>query len=125
MSNQITQTQWDQILSAVQLHAKTSHQHDDVIYRGKTYRYPRTRHSIYDNYDRHGSPGLDFVISEGSEVGRLTVYSGSEQAYAPIDFETGLEIANNFFNAEGSMNAEDIVCDYVSEDNPKIRLWDN
>ena len=49
--------------------------------------------------------------------------SCTEQAHAPIDFETGLHIANNFFNVEGSMIAEEIVCDYVMDGNPKIMLW--
>jgi len=123
MSNQITQTQWNQILTAVQLHAKKSHQHDDVIYSGKTQSPPKIRFYIYDNYDRVNSPGLDFVVNEGSDYGNLTVWCGTEQAYAPIDFETGLNIASNFFNCEGSMIAEEIVCDYVMDDNPKIMLW--
>ena len=123
MSNTITENQWGQIVSAVQLHAKRTRQYSDVIYSGKTQSPPQTRHYIYDNYDRFDSPGLDFVIREGCESGRLTVYNGSEQAYAPVSFEKGLDIANNFFNAEGSLMAEEIVCDYVMDDNPKIMLW--
>ena len=124
MSNKITEVQWNKIVSAVKLHAKKSHQHDDVIYSGKTQRPPKSRFYIYDNYYRfHDAPGLDFVIKEGSEHGYLTVYSCSEQAYAPIDFETGLHIASNFFNYEGSMIAEEIVCKYVMDENPKIMLW--
>ena len=34
---------------------------------------------------------------------------------APITFKQGLQIALNFFNAEGSMMAEDIVCEYVMD----------
>ena len=123
MDNAITIEQWDQIAAAVNDHAKNSHQYSDVIYSGETLSYPKTRHYIYDNYDRYDSPGLDFVIHENNDMGRLTVYNGSEQAYAPINFDDGLKIANNFFNAEGSMMAEEIVCEYVMDDNPRINLW--
>ena len=123
MNNVITLDQWKLILVAVNNHAKNTHQYSDVIYSGQTLSHPQTRHYIYDNYDRHDSPGLDFVIREGSDAGRLTVYNGSEQSYAPVDFEKGLDIANNFFNYEGSSMAEEIVCDYVMDGNPLISLW--
>ena len=123
MNNLITKDQWKLIVKAVNLHAVKLHQHDDRIYAGKNLRDPQTRHYIYDNYDLHDSPGLDFVISEGCDVGRLTVYNCSEMAYAPVSFEKGLEIAENFFNMHGSDMAEEIVCDYVMDGNPKISLW--
>ena len=124
MNNIITKSQWEKILSAVNIHSLKLHQHDDRIYSGKTLKSSQTRHYIYDNYDHHDSPGLDFVIHEGSDTGRLTVYNGSEMAYAPVNFEKGLYIAKNFLNCKGSDMAEGIVCDYVMDGNPKISLWD-
>ena len=50
-------------------------------------------------------------------MGKLTVYNGSEQARAPIDFEEGMQIAQNFFNVYGSDMAEEIVCDWVMSGN--------
>ena len=123
MNNVITSDQWNMILEAVVMNAKDSMQNDDVVYSGSSLKNNQTRHYIYDNYDRFDSPGLDFVIQEGCDSGRLTVYNVSEQAYAPVDFEKGLSIANNFFNFKGSDIAEEIVCDYVMDGNPKISLW--
>jgi len=123
MNNTITKEQWEQIIKAVDLHSMKLHQHDDRVYSGKNLKNHQTRHYIYDNYDHHDSPGLDFVIHEGSDSGRLTVYNGSEMAYAPVSFEKGLEVAKNFFNMHGSEIAEEIVCDYVMDGNPKISLW--
>ena len=123
MNNIITTEQWEKILTAVNLHSMKLHQHDDRIYVGKDLKNSQTRHYIYDNYDHHDSPGLDFVISEGYDSGRLTVYNGSEMAYAPVTFEKGLDIARNFWNVHGSEMAEEIVCDYVMDGNPRISLW--
>ncbi len=123
MNNIITREQWEQITEAVNFHSANSNQPDDVIYMSIDNKGEQSRHYIYDNYDRLDSPGFDFVIHKDCGVGRLTVYNGSEQAYAPIDFEKGLEIANNFFNEEGSLMAEEIVCEYAMLGNPMIRLW--
>ncbi len=123
MNNVITLDQWNIILEAVIMNGKDSMQNDDVVYSGKTVKNNKTRHYIYDNYDRFESPGLDFVIQEGCDSGRLTVYNGSEQTYAPVDFEKGLDIANNFFNSKGYLMSEEIVCDYVMDGNPLISLW--
>ena len=128
MDNLITEDQWNLIVSAVNEHVMKLHQHyeyfeDDRIYVGKDLKYSQTRHYIYDNYDHHDSPGLDFVISKDCDSGRLTVYNGSEMAYAPVTFEKGLEIARSFFDLHGSEMAEEIVCDYVMDGNPRINLW--
>ena len=44
-------------------------------------------------------------------------------AYAPVSFEKGMQIARNFWNEFGSQMAEEIVCEYVMDGNPKIRLF--
>ena len=123
MNNIISLDQWKLILEAVNINAKDSNQNDDVIYSGNDKKSYKTRHYIYDNYDRFYSPGLDFVVNEGCDAGRLTVYNCSEMAYAPVTFEKGLEVAKNFFNMHGSETVEEIVCDYVMDGNPKISLW--
>ena len=123
MDNIISTEQWNQILTAVNIHSTKLHQHDDRIYSGKTLKSSQTRHYIYDNYDHHDSPGLDFVVTKGCNSGRLTVYNCSEMAYAPVTFEKGLDIARNFWNVQGSELAEEIVCDYVMDGNPRISLW--
>jgi len=123
MNNIISKDQWELIVKAVYDHVNNSNYHDDVIYLEKTYKDPQTRHCVYDNYDRYDSPGLDFVITDGCDNGRLTVFNRSEMKYAPITFEKGLYIANNFFNVRGSDMAEEIVCDYVIDGNPLIDLW--
>ena len=124
MNNIITREQWEQIASAIKLNSENSGQPDDVIYTSIDKKGEQSRHYIYDNYDRLDSPGFDFVIHKDCNTGRLTVYNGSEQTYAPIDFEKGLEIANNFFNEKGSLAAEEIVCDYVMDGSSMISLWD-
>ena len=123
MNNIITKSQWEEIISAVKLNAENTCQSKDVIYLGADQNSTKSRHYIYDNYDRYDIPGFDFVISKDSDKGRLTVYNGSEMAYAPIEFKEGLQIAQNFFNEYGGQMAEEIVCDYVMDGNPKIRLW--
>ena len=124
MDNLITKDQWQQLVSAAQDLVESSNLPQDTLYLGTTYRYPKTRHSLYDNYDRWGIPGLDFVLEQGNEKGKLTVYDGSEMAYAPITFEEGMEIASNMFNAHGSQIAETIVVEYVDSKHPRIRLFD-
>ena len=124
MENIITLNQWEKLIAEVQTHVAKSNQPDDVIYTSveKSKSKSKSRHCIYDNYDRYYSPGLDFVIEDSNDKGRLTVYNGSEMAYAPITFEEGLQIAQNFFNEYGGQMAEEIVCDYVMDGNPTISL---
>ena len=123
MDNLITKDQWQQLVSAAQKLIESSNLPQDTLYKGTTYRYPRTRYSLYDNYDRFGIPGLDFVISDNNEKGKLTVYDGSEMAYAPITFDEGMQIASNMFNEYGGQMAEDIVVEYFDSNKPRIRLF--
>tara|TARA_B100001059_G_C17484263_1_gene403173 strand:+ start:107 stop:463 length:357 start_codon:yes stop_codon:yes gene_type:complete len=117
MNNFITQNQWDQIIEAFRVHCDKEKLPKDVAYIGeeKTIRgeYKKHRQFIYDNYDRHTSPGLDFFIPNGWESGKLYVYSGSEQVRAPISFEQGLEIAKCFFSYKGTVLSENIVYDWM------------
>ena len=120
VDNNITYQQWEQLLLTVKNAESTKLQADDTLYIidrqiGNTKRY-----ACYDNYDRHYVPGLDFVIANDDDKGRLTVYNGSEQARAPITFEQGMQIANNFFNEYGDQMAEEIVCEWVMDGNPSI-----
>ena len=117
MNNQITLTQWNELIETVTLSPVTQVQADDTLYIGSRNFGNSKRYFCYDNYDRHDVPGLDFVISNDADHGKLTVYNGSEQARAPINFDVGLRIAQNFFNEKGSDLAEAIVCDWVMDDN--------
>lgn len=119
MNNVITLDQWNKIVEAVKNAPSTKVEADDVLYIVERKMKDKVRHSVYDNYDRFYSPGLDFVVS-ADDTGTLTVYNSSEQARAPITFEQGMQIANNFFNAEGSMMSEEIVCEWVMDGNPSI-----
>lgn len=120
IDNNITQNQWDQILNEVINHTRNSNLPKDTLYLNKQQTHKSIRQSIYDNYDRHDVPGLDFVTTDNSSSGRLTVYNGSEDARAPITFEQGILIAQNFFNGYGNQMAEEIVCDWVMDGNPSI-----
>ena len=119
MNNVITLDQWNKIVEAVKNAPSTKVEADDVLYITVSKMKDKVRHSVYDNYDRFYSPGLDFVVF-ADDTGTLTVYNSSEQARAPITFEQGMQIANNFFNAEGSMMSEEIVCDWVMDGNLSV-----
>lgn len=119
-NNQITLEQWQQLMDAVDSHVAVTNQPNDVLYR-RAYKNETTeRFFCYDNYDRIDSPGFDLHIENDADTGTLTVYNGSEQARAPITFEQGLQIANNFFNEYGSQMAEEIVCEWVMDGNTSI-----
>ena len=118
MNNQINLTQWNELIETVTLSPDTQAQADDTLYIGSRNFGNSKRYFCYDNYDRHDVPGLDFVISNDAEHGKLTVYNGSEQARAPISFEQGKQIARNLFNEYGDEMAEEIVCDWVMSGNP-------
>ena len=120
VNNNISRSQWNELMQAVIEHTKTANQPVDVLYIGSRSFGNSKRFYSYDNYDRHDVPGLDFVIGNDDDKGRLTVYNGSEQARAPITFEQGLKIAHNFFNYEGYEMSEEIVCDWVMNGNPSI-----
>ena len=126
MNNLINVSQWNKLISAVEQSAQEAKQPEDVLYTGcnklnsSLHRKACKRFYCYDNYDRFYSPGLDLEIVEGQETGKLTVYNTSEQARAPITFEQGMQIAQNFFNSEGYNMSEEIVCDWVMDGNPSI-----
>lgn len=118
MNNQITLQQWNELIETVKNSASTKLQAEDTLYICNSKFGNSKRYSCYDNYDRHDVPGLDFVISNDADMGKLTVYNGSEQARAPITFEQGIQIARNFFNEYGDQMAEEIVCEWVMDGNP-------
>jgi len=121
VNNNITLQQWNELMEAVDTHISSANHPNDVLYRNsETNSKGRQRFFCYDNYDRVDSPGFDLSIEQNAVTGTLTVYNGSEQARAPITFEQGLQIARNFLNDEGSQMAEEIVCEWVMDDNPSI-----
>ncbi len=121
INNSISLDQWEKLMTAVNSHVSVTNQPEDVLYTGKdlidSNKVHKSRYFCYDNYDRFDVPGLDFIINSGDQKGSLTVYNGSEQARAPVTFEQGLQIAQNFFNEYGSQMAEEIVCDWVMDGN--------
>jgi hypothetical protein len=117
MNNQISLTQWNELIETIKNSPVTHVQADDTLYIGSNNFGNSKRYFCYDNYDRHYVPGLDFVISNDSDIGKLTVYNGSEQARAPISFEQGKQIAQNLFNEYGDQMAEEIVCEWVMDGN--------
>ena len=123
MDNMITLEQWKILETSVELSVRKENESNDSIYKSQQTKNGKTRHSIYDNYDRYTSPGLNFMIDEGEEKGRLIIYSGSEQNYAPVDFKTGLKIAESFFNYIGTELSEEIVCDYLTSNSEYCKLW--
>lgn len=120
INNTITQDQWNELIETVTHSPVTQVQADDTLYISSSNFGNSKRYFCYDNYDRHDVPGLDFVISNDAEHGKLTVYNGSEQARAPITFEQGKQIARNLFNEYGDQMAEEIVCEWVMDGNPSI-----
>ena len=116
-NNSISQKQWDTILKVFYQHCKSNNIPSDMPYVGETAitkgSIPKRRQFIHDNYDRVFSPGLRFISTDNDSDGRLYVYNSSEQACAPITFEQGIEIADNFFSNEGYMLSEEIVCNYM------------
>lgn len=117
-NNNITLDQWNQLMEAIDQHIdETKAFPADILYRGSRIFGDAKRYFCYDNYDRVYHPGLDLVISNKEEVGKLTVHNASEQARAPITFEEGLQIAQNFFNEYGGQMAEEIVCEWVMDGN--------
>ena len=113
MNNQITLTQWNELIETVKNAPSTLVVADNTLYIGSRSFGNSKRYHCYDEQDRHHVPGLDFVISNDSEQGKLTVYHTSEKARAPITFEQGMQIARNFFNEYGDQMAEEIVWEWV------------
>ena len=117
-NNNISIDQWNQLMTAVDQHIDATKTFpNDILYRGEKQNTYNKRFYCYDNYDREYHPGLDLRIDDGEETGELTVYNASEQARAPITFEEGLQIAQNFFNEYGGQMAEEIVCEWVMDGN--------
>jgi len=116
-NNLISITQWNELIKAVTKNRIDTVQPIDVLYVGCRSFGNSKRFFCYDNYDRHEMPGLDFVISNENKLGKLTVYNSSEQARAPITFEQGKQIAQNFFDEIGKNISEEIVCDWVMNGN--------
>ena len=120
-NNLISIIQWNKLINAVSKNRIDTKQPTDTMYVGSEKidinETNNTRYFCYDNYDRHDVPGFDLIIKNNALMGTLTVYNGSEQARAPITFEEGLNIAQNFFNEEGYDMSEGIVCDWVMHNN--------
>tara|TARA_B100001059_G_scaffold230068_1_gene263685 strand:+ start:827 stop:1204 length:378 start_codon:yes stop_codon:yes gene_type:complete len=117
-NNNISLEQWNQLMKAVDHHIdETSILPNDILYRGSRSFGVAKRYYCYDNYDRYYHPGLDLVISDNAEVGKLTVYNATENARAPISFKESMQIARNFFNDYGGEMAETIVCEWVMDGN--------
>jgi hypothetical protein len=127
--NNITPLQWELILNAFHDHCKEHGAEEDEPHIGDEFTGPhvcqrtdkltntsgfsKRRQFIYDNYDRHTSPGLEFILIDQLSTGSLFVYSGSEQALAPITFDEGIKIAQTFFTHEATELSEHIVCNHV------------
>ena len=116
--NNITPLQWELILDAFNTHCKEKGvKEDEPLIRDETTTsssgFTQRNQSIFDNYDRHTSPGLYFKVINNMSSGNLYVYSSSEQAYAPITFDEGIEIAQSFFTYAATELSEHIVCNYV------------
>ena len=124
INNKISLLQWNELMEAVRTNFAVSKQPEGAVYAGKdkinNNEVNSSRYFCYDNYDRYDVPGLDFIIKGGEDMGTLTVYNGSEQARAPITFDQGLKIAHNFFNYEGYDMSEQIVCDWLMDNNQSI-----
>ena len=116
-NNLISITQWNELIKAVTTNRIDTVQPNDVLYVGCRNFGNSKRFFCYDNYDRHEMPGFDLVISNDAEQGKLTVYNASEQARAPITFEQGKKIAQNFFNDIGGDMSEEIVCEWIMSGN--------
>ena len=117
INNIINQQQWTTILNAFNYHCTSNEVPTDMPHIGEKVSgqgsVPKRSQFIYDNYDSFSSPGLLLVSLPDADEGKLFVYNSSEQAHAPITFDQGLKIANNFFNYTGYMMSEKIVCDYL------------
>ena len=123
-NNLISITQWNELIKAVSKNRSDTNQPKDTMYVGENKidngEVTKTRYFCYDNYDRYVTPGFDLIISNDSELGKLTVYNGSVKVRAPITFAEGKQIAENFFNFHGSQLAEDIVCEWVMNGNKSV-----
>ena len=119
VDNQITPLQWELILDAFNTHCTEHGVKEDAPLIKDEFSsnaagdFTSRKQSIYDNYDRHTSPGLSFILINNMSKGSLFVYSSSEQEHAPISFDEGMEIAQNFFSYKATELSEHIVCNHV------------
>lgn len=116
--NNITPLQWELILDAFNTHCKEKGvKEDEPLIRDETTTsssgFTQRTQSIFDNYDRFTSPGLYFKVINNMSSGNLYVYSSSEQDFAPITFDEGIEIAQSFFTYAATELSEHIVCNHV------------
>ena len=116
-NNLISITQWNELIKAITKNRIDTEQPNDVLYTGCRHFGDSKRYFCYDNYDRMTSPGFDLVMSNDDELGKLTVYCGTEQARARITFAEGEQIAKSFFNYLGYELTESIVCEWVMSGN--------
>ena len=125
VNNSITPLQWELILDAFRTHCKEHGVKEDEpliideFTSNASGDHTKRKQAIFDNYDRFSSPGLTFLLMDQMSTGALFVYSSSEQAHAPITFEEGIQIAQNFFTCEATELSEHIVCNHVMN-----RVWD-
>ena len=125
VNNSITPLQWELILDAFHTHCKENGvKEDEPLIKDEftsnaSGDHTKRKQSIFDNYDRHTSPGLTFLLMDQMSTGALFVYSSSEQENAPITFDEGMEIARNFFSYKATELSEHIVCNHVMN-----RVWD-
>ena len=122
INNNITSDQWNKIQEAVESSRVSNNEPPNALYVQTHSKNDKTRHFIYDNYDRFYMPGLDYVVEGNQKTGRLYVYNSSEMARAPITIQQGLTIARNFFNEYGGQMAEEIVCEWVMDGNKSATL---
>ncbi len=118
VNNNISPLQWELILDAFHDHCKESGTKEDEPliqdkFKTDSLGFTKRTQSIFDNYDRYTSPGLTFNLLNDTPTGTLYVYSGSEQTHAPITFQQGMEIAQNFFSYKATKLSESIVCNHA------------
>ena len=124
VNNSITPAQWELILDAFHTHCKEKGVKEDEpliideLTSNASGDHTKRKQAIFDNYDRHTSPGLTFLLMDQMSTGALFVYSSSEQAHAPITLDEGMEIAKQFFSEEASELSDHIVCNHVMN-----RVW--
>jgi len=122
INNNITPDQWQQILDSADASRIEHDERPDSLYITTTDLNNKTRHIIYDNYERLHMPGLDYIVEGNQKTGRLYVYNSSKMARAPISLNQGLAIARNFFNEYGSRMSEEIVNDYFMLTNLHVKF---
>ena len=122
INNNITPDQWKSIQDAAEASRTSHNEPPNALYMKTSRNNGKTRHYIYDNYDRFYMPGIDYIVDGEQKTGRLYVYNSSEMARAPITLDQGLAIARNFFNEYGGQMSEEIVCEYVMQSNQEVKF---